>query len=186
MHIKKALNLYIFLFFLIIAFSLFGFNSFIGFLILVELTTVTFIVVLIFNFSNFFNYVVKLKKYYFILLILVVAYFDKSYSLLFLNASEYFSYYLLYLFPIWNDFIGIYLYIFYDNSFFMIAVGLCFFFITIGLIFIFKLIFIKKIFNISQLQIKFLKNLKKHYINFFSKYNFWESLEKSIISKFRK
>ncbi len=186
LFIKKALNLYIFLFFLIIAFNLFGFNSFVGFLILVELTTITFIVLLIFNFSNYFTVRFTQKQYILLLIFLVVCVFDRNYCYVFPLSLESFSYYHLFLQPTWNDFVGIYLYMFFDNSFFMIITGVVFYLVTIGFIYLFKFIFVQKIFNLTFFRVKFLKNLYKNFLSFYSKYNFWESLDEAVINKFKK
>ena len=186
MYIKKSLHLYTYLCFLIIFFNFMGFNSFLGFLILIELTTVTFIVILIFNFSNFFLYQTKFRQFNFVIFIFVLIFFNKEYGRIIPASTEFFSYYLLYLYPIWNDFIGIYLYIYFDNSLFIIIIGLVFFLLTVGLVYVLKLIFFKKIFNLFYLKIKFLQTLQSYYVDFFSKYNFWESMEKATINKFHK
>jgi len=185
LYLQKAINLYIFLLICIITFLLFGLNSFIGFLILVEISTITFIVVLIFNFSNFFNYIFYKNYYYYLILLFIFMFIDTKYYYYFNFNINYIFYYKFFYLTLWNDFIGMYMYIYGDKLLFLIFVALIFLFLTFGISLLIKLTFFQKILYITNFKQKVITSWENFKFSFFQKIEFWNSNFDFFVKKFK-
>lgn len=81
---------------MLLSFVLFNFSSFIGFLILVELTTITFINVLVLTFSNYFSKFQLNTSFWLILLVLCLIFCEKYQGDFYNIYDSYVNYYELF------------------------------------------------------------------------------------------
>ncbi len=85
----------------------------------------------------------------------------------------------------WNDFLGLYLYMYFDNILLLTIIGFFFLVITVSLIINIKLMVLKKInFNNVLLSHENFLYFDLHF-EFYSKTYFWESVNNSSICKFK-
>ena len=127
---------------MLLSFVLFNFSSFIGFLILVELTTITFINVLVSTFSNYFSKFQLNTSFWLILLVLCLIFCEKYQGDFYNIYDSYVNYYELFGSFYWNDFIGVYNYLFFTQTLSVLFLAVWFVLITLCLIFLLKNMFI--------------------------------------------
>lgn len=157
-YIYKIFNMYLFLFFVICLLYYFDINSYFGFLVFIETTSILLVCIIIITFFNFY-FIVNLKMNFFFFFFLI-SYFEYK----ILNFQDYFYNYLEYILY-WNhnDFTGLFIYLYVLN--YVSTIIFFFFFITIFfIIFNYFLLFLFNkftsfIFNI--IKTNRIKNLKK-------------------------
>lgn len=177
LYINKVFNLYFFLIYVVLSFILFYFHSFIGFLILSELTTITFILIMVFNYFNFYSVNVLNKALAANLLVFFTLFVGFNYKNK-LGLDNLFFYFNL----ADNDFIGIYL-ILYTQSYFIIFFFILFGFMSINLIHFFSWVnFTQK--N-NKVKVNILQKTFFKYNKIYPKVYYWYNFYKSNIFKFK-
>lgn len=171
-YFYKALYLYIYILYILFIFLIFGYNQYIGFLLIIEFTAITFIISIIaeFNFSIFLEN--KLYNIYYIISILFISIFINYHFFYKFNYySYYYNYYNNFIYYINNDIIGIYNLLFKNFNSYIIILYLSFLIFTLILIYFFfnyiTPLIIKKTYNILYYIIKYIKNkkyIKNNYI----------------------
>ena len=184
-YIYQAFYLYIYLGFIFFIFLLFGYNQYIGFLLVIELTAITFIIAVIaeFNFSLILEN--KVYNFYTLLPVLVTSIFINYHF--FYKFNYYFYYYNYYkncLNTINNDIAGLYNLIFKDLNMYIIILSLTFIIFTFILIFFFFNYIVpvtfKKTNSFLYYILRYLKNKKYQKNNYI-----WESVLNYKVTKFR-
>lgn len=185
--IYKTINLYMFLLYLVAMFSFFGLNPYIGFLVLVELMTITYITILVLNFTNYFSFTNKNKfnKYVIYLMFIIYPCVADYYLIFWVSDDLIFSYYDFYDFILTNDFIGIYIYLYFDNVLFMLSIATSFILFSVLFIKIIFVSFIEKVKNMSILGDKLMSFFYEFRVNFYEKNFFWEKDFFNVVNFFK-
>lgn len=182
----KSLLLFIFLIYCFGFVVYFSMNNFIGFLIIVEMMTITYINIVIFTFSNYYNFQKSDEKKIMVITAIFFSQLFQKFRLNYFNSDSFiFNYYAFFDFINLNDFVGMFLYLYNDNVFFLIFFGFSFCIISKFFIWVlteFCLSKLKSIFSIKRLFNSF---FSYNNVNFYEKNYFWEKHFVNVNSIFR-
>lgn len=157
-----SLNLYLYLLYYIILLIVFNLQSFIGFLIILEISTITFIILnIINNNNNSSSKFYKSQKYIYMIYFSLINIMDTYYLALFNFQVKYVNLLHNFFKPLFNDFKGTYITYYNQNSFFVSLIVIFFLIVTIGILWVSFEKFANKIKKIGLINWFFTKFFKK-------------------------